>query len=136
MATAGNGKSPRILPSMLHTGDGWLALLRALDDGELDTYARIASDQVTHECRLRWVQRGLVALALAVLAWAVHAMVDLGPGRWHVALLGLSGVMVYWPYRAAKSRRLWERHLKAARDEQARREHRPNEGRESERAWD
>jgi hypothetical protein len=109
------------LLSTRNSGEGWLGLLQALTDEELEQYARLARDQVLREERWKWVKAASGFLAAGVLAWAGARMLTLGPDRVKFYALGISGMLGYWPYRAVRSRRLWQAHLDAVRAEQARR---------------
>jgi hypothetical protein len=112
------------LPSTPNTADsdeGWLGLLRKLDDAELAKYGEIAHDQYRRELRFWWAQVLLMLLALAGLGLTVRGIILWGYSRTGVLSLGLSALLSYWPYRSAKVRRLWGGHLKAVRAEQSRR---------------
>jgi hypothetical protein len=93
----------------------------SLTDEELSRYGQIAMDQYRREARLWWAQ-GLVTLAaLGWTLWAIHGLVTERCERLALLMLGLSAVLGYWPYRKAKSRRLWWGHYVAVTEEQGRR---------------
>jgi hypothetical protein len=96
-------------------------MLGMLTDRELAQYDGLARDQVRQEERLGWL-KGVAALAsIAVLAWGIA---QLARSEFESALLvplGISVLLGYWPYRAVKSRRLWQSHVAAVQNEQRRR---------------
>ncbi len=98
-----------------------MGLLRELSDEELDQYARLAADQVRRENRFAWAQVALALFSALTLVWTFFSAIGGGLDRARVAAVGLAGLMLYWPYRKAKSRRVWQRHIAATREEQARR---------------
>ena len=106
---------------MPDTAERWRAFLGALTDEELERYREIAGDQLKRELQHRWLQLALAGLALMAAAWFMSGLI-LGV-YWLTAILilGLSAALGYWPYRRAKSRRLWQAHCAAVQAEQARR---------------
>lgn len=93
----------------------------SLTDEELSRYGQIAMDQYRREARLWWAQ-GIVSLAAVAWAfWGVHGLVTERCERLALLTLGLSAVLGYWPYRKARSRRLWWGHYLAVTEEQGRR---------------
>jgi len=106
---------------MPDSAERWQAFLSALTDEELERYREIAADQVKRETKDRWLQLVLAGLALAAAAWFLGELV-LGV-YWvsAILILGLSAALGYWPYRRARTRRLWQAHCAAVRAEQERR---------------
>jgi hypothetical protein len=93
----------------------------SLTDDELTRYGQIATDQYRREARLWWAQGILSIVALAWAFWGIHGLLAANSARAGVLTLGLSVVLGYWPYRKAKSRRLWWGHCSAVQEEQRRR---------------
>ena len=106
---------------MPDTAERWRTLLGSLTDEELDRYREIAGDQVRRELEHGWLQVALVGLALGSAAWVVRGLILGIYGRSALLTLGLSAALGYWPYRKAKTRRLWRAHGAAVLAEQARR---------------
>jgi hypothetical protein len=106
---------------MPDTGERWRAFLGTLTDEELERYREIAGDQVNRELKHRWLQLALAGLALVAAAWFMSGII-LGV-YWvsAILILGLSAALGYWPYRRARTRRLWQAHCAAVQAEQARR---------------
>lgn len=107
--------------STLNSGEGWSELLKVLSDEELDQYAAMAMDQVRQERRWAWAQLFLLATSVALTVWLVWRAARQGPDMStlyeSVAAVGL----LYWPWRSAKIRRLWQGHCAAVKQEMARR---------------
>jgi hypothetical protein len=96
-------------------------LLGSLTDEELDRYSEIAGDQLQHELRHRWLQLALAGLALGSAVWVMRGLLLGHYGGMALLALGLSAVLGYWPYRKARTRRLWRAHRTAVLAEQTRR---------------
>src|SRR5690606_15407517 len=121
MATAGNGRSQRTSNSTRPTAEGWLGMLGVLTDGELAQYASLARDQARREERLGWVKGAFAVASVAILVWSIGRLVRLDFDKVLLVPLGISVLLGYWPYRAVRSRRLWQSHMTAVRNEQMRR---------------
>ncbi len=93
-----------------------------LTEEELDQYGQMAQDQISREDRWRWAQAaaGFVAAALAV--WISVRLIQGGWERFWWLPLGLAAVLSYWPYRSLKTRRLWQGHYDAVKQELERRQ--------------
>jgi len=98
-----------------------MPLLRSLTNEELDQYGRVALDQMQREDRWKILQGFFVLVAALVALWSVGRMYSAGFSASTLYTLGISALMGYWPYRSAKSKRLWRGHLDAVRGEKARR---------------
>ena len=60
--------------------------------------------------------------ALALIAWAGWTIYHVGESGWLVYLaLGLAGVFVYFPWRSAKTKKLWLGHYERVKQELDRR---------------
>jgi hypothetical protein len=103
------------------TGEAWLALVRSLTDDELARYGQIANDQYRREVRWWWAQALLCLAAGGAVLWALRSLFLAGSGRLALLMLGFSALLGYWPYRKAKSRRLWWGHYQTVVEEQQRR---------------
>lgn len=112
------------------TVGGWRALLHDLTVDELETYAGVARDQIAQE-------RAWAVAHVALFALSIGAIVLVA---WDLSARGFQGLQVYgaiaafllayWPYRAMRTRRLWQSHITAVTDELAKR--RRNDGDQTE----
>ena len=113
-------------------------LLNVLTDDELARYGEIARDQATAELQRWWLPALLAIGAVAAFWWATAkwgiagieaaGIEPAGFGRAVVLGLGLGLVLAYSPYRRIKNWTLWNRHCKAVREEQQRRQVQPRAG--------
>jgi hypothetical protein len=92
-----------------------------LTDDELARYGQIANDQYRREVRLWGAQAVVCIAAIGAAVWGLRWLLWVGSGRLALLTLGLSAMLGYWPYRKAKSRRLWWGHYQAVVEEQQRR---------------
>lgn len=100
---------------------GAVRLLEELTEDEVNRYMDMALDQVRHEERLAWLKIALAVAAVAIVAYdLVHGWQN-GITNWHVAGLLVAAALGYWPWKVRSYRRLWMRHLSAAKAELARR---------------
>ena len=100
---------------------GWLHLLSALTDDELDRYGEIARDQRDLEYDRWWAQVLCIVAACGAVALLAREVWIEGDTRTVVALMIAGVALSIWPYRKAKMRRMWNRHCAAVAREQARR---------------
>ncbi|MEL6299657.1 MAG: hypothetical protein AAFQ45_13915 [Pseudomonadota bacterium] len=95
----------------------------SLTDAELARYAEIVADQAALEWQRRTAQIACAVAAMALAATSVY-LLALGTGGARTGLgfgaLGLG--FGYWPYRKAKTRRLWKAHVTAIEQEVKRRD--------------
>ena len=106
---------------MQDTAETWEGLLATLTDDELASYGRIARDQVGRELKHRWLQVALAIGAVGSGLWTTWGIVLAGFRGSALLTLGLAAALGYWPYRKARTRRLWRVHCEAVVAEQARR---------------
>jgi hypothetical protein len=106
---------------MPSTAEAWEGLLGSLSDDELARYGEIARDQVARELQHRWLQAAFAVGALGSGLWTTWGVILAGFRGSALLTLGLAAALGYWPYRKAKTRRLWRVHCDAVRAEQARR---------------
>jgi hypothetical protein len=106
---------------MPDTAERWRAFLGTLTDEELERYREIVGDQLNHEREHRWLQIALAGLALAAAVWFMSGLFRGVYWVSAILMLGLTAALGYWPYRRAKSQRLWLAHRAAVEAEQARR---------------
>jgi|GEM_PF-3032893 len=106
---------------MRDTAERWRAILGALTDEELERYHEIVGDQLDHEREHIWLQITLAGLALLAAIWLMSGLLRGVYWLWAILMLGLTAALGYWPYRRARSRRLWLAHRAAVEAEQARR---------------
>ena len=109
------------MSSTLNSGEGWDELLKVLSDEELDQYAEMAMDQVRQERRWAWAQLILLAASMALTVWFVWRAARHGPDMSTLYAFALAIGLIYWPWRSAKTRRLWQGHCTAVKQEMARR---------------
>lgn len=128
MATDGNAKSQRTSNSTHHTAEApardvetWRGLLGVLTDDELVKYGEVAQDQIDREMRWRKAQIAAAVAAGALMVWVLIRLFDAGAERALFYTLGLAALLVYWPYRSRRTRRLWQGHSAAVEAEQSRR---------------
>jgi hypothetical protein len=100
---------------------GWSGLLSAMSNDELVRYGQIALDQYRRELRYWWAQGLLGLAAVGGAAIMLRGLVLWGYSGSGLLTLGLSALMGYWPYRSAKTRKLWWGHYTAVLEEQMRR---------------
>ncbi len=122
MAIAGSGRSQRTLNWTPNTGEGWGSLLGVLTDEELGQYAQVATDQIAREVRWWWLHALMVVSAVALAGWVGIRWFSEGLGIERL-VYGIGAVLflAYWPYRSAKTKRLWREHRNAVEGELARR---------------
>ncbi len=106
---------------MQNTGEDWDQLLQVLTDEELKQYGQMALDQVALENRWAWAQAGLALVAVAVAGWGVWTGFKSGFGFGSLYWLVPLAIAIYWPYRSARTRRLWNVHFKTVNGELVRR---------------
>jgi hypothetical protein len=106
---------------MQDTAETWEGLLATLTDDELARYGEIARDQVGRELKHRWLQLALTFGAFGSGLWTTWGIILAGFRGSALLTLGLAAALGYWPYRKAKTRRLWKVHCDAVEAEQARR---------------
>ncbi|MBX9926770.1 MAG: hypothetical protein K2Y05_10465 [Hyphomicrobiaceae bacterium] len=104
---------------------GAARLLEELTDEEVARYMDVARDQLNHEERLAWLKVALAATAAALVAYDLAHGYRNGITSWHVGVLGLAAVLGYWPWKVRAYRRLWMKHVAAAKAELARRRAEP-----------
>jgi hypothetical protein len=111
------------LVSTRNTGEanGWLGLLSALTDEELDRYGEIARDQRNLEFEKAWAQGLCVIGAFIAFGFAVREVINQGVTQACVALLLAAAALGFWPYQKARMRWLWNQHCAAVAREKARR---------------
>ncbi len=117
---------------MRNIADAGHDLLNSLSDEELARYGEIARDQASAELSRWWLQGALALGAVAAFVWAtakwgITGLEALGieaAGFGKAALIGVGiGVVLgYSPYRRMRNWTLWNRHCKAVRAEQERRQ--------------
>lgn len=111
---------------------GALRLLELLTDEEVSRYMDMASDQVRAEEQRIGLQVLAVMTALGLVAYDMADGLQHGITGWHLAGLLLAAGLGYWPWRVRACRRLWMKHLTAAKAELAKRRaasERPGTGR-------
>ncbi len=107
---------------MLNTGEDWRGLLGVLTEEELNQYGSMAMDQVRRETNRTLLNLLMLLTALALIAWAGWTIYHVGESGWLVYLaLGLAGVFVYFPWRSAKTKKLWLGHYERVKQELDRR---------------
>ncbi|MGI9521642.1 MAG: hypothetical protein ACR2PG_08340 [Hyphomicrobiaceae bacterium] len=109
--------------STRHTDDtaNWLKLLKTLTDDELEKYSQIAADQRDVEYDRWWAQVACMLGTIAALVLAVRMLAMGGQTRSAILFAVVAIAVGIWPYRKARMRRLWQRHLIAVDRERARR---------------
>ena len=111
----GATREPRTTP------EEWLGLLSSLSDEQLTRYGDIARDQQTLEWNNALMQALALAGALALLAAGVAEV--LAGWSWQLIVLTVAAAAICgnFPWQKHRMRRLWGRHLRAVKAEQARR---------------
>jgi hypothetical protein len=101
---------------------GAVRLLEELTPEEITRYMDMARDQVRQEERLAWLKLSLAAAAVALVIYDLADGLQNGITTWHIGVLMLAAALGYWPWKVRSYRRLWMKHLTAAKAELARRQ--------------
>ncbi|MEL6872141.1 MAG: hypothetical protein AAFO62_04960 [Pseudomonadota bacterium] len=101
---------------------GWLDLLSSLSDEELAKYGEIVVDQAAIEWQRAAAQVVCAIAALSLTAASLYLGLAGAATRTALATGALGLGVGYWPWRKARTRRLWKTHHEAVAREKERRD--------------